>query len=372
MKNFSTISLILAFTMVFAAPVHALSARCGFKPNAPDQHLVVRGDTLWGISGKFLENAFCWPEVWGMNKEEIRNPHLIYPGQIVYLDRANNRLRLGKPLNGANGANSANEGQGQPSGDLTLKPQIRTQELGDDAITSIPAQVIEPFLSQPLIVEVDALENAARVVATQEGRVFLGTGDKAFVRGDLNGGTTFQVFRPSVPLIDPTTKKIIGYEAFFLGTMNLKVEAKAGSDVHIFTVADFKEEIGVGDRLLPLQPSPILNYVPHPPAQAVNAQIVSIYGGVVFAGTHQVVTVNRGSLDGLDLGAVLELSRNGNVVVDKTAPKKLFQMSQPLIKLPGEVYGTIFIFRTFKNISYGLIMNSTDAVVVGDFANSPQ
>jgi hypothetical protein len=365
MKNFSTIGVILAFTAMFAAPAHALSARCGFKPNAPDQHLVVRGDTLWGISGKFLENAFCWPEVWGMNKEEIRNPHLIFPGQIVYLDRANGRLRLGKPLNGATA-------QAQANSDLTLKPQIRTQEVGDDAITSIPAQVIEPFLSQPLIVDVDALEGAARVVATPEGRVFLASGDKAFVRGDLDGRTTFQVFRPSVPLIDPATKKIIGYEAFFLGTMKLKVAAKAGSDVHIFTVSDVKQEIGVGDRLLPLLPSPILNYVPHPPAKAVNAQIVSVYGEAVFAGANQVVTVNRGSLDGIDLGTVLELSRNGSVIEDETVVKKRFQMNRPVIKLPDEVYGTLFIFRTFKNISYGLIMNASDVVTVGDFANSPE
>lgn len=367
MKNFSTVGLLLAVTATFSTGAQAAAnPRCGFKPDAPDQHLVVRGDTLWGISGKFLEHAWCWPDVWGMNKEDIANPHWIYPGQIVYLDRANGRLRLGKPLDG-----SGNQG---PNGPLSLSPQIRSEGLGKDAVTSIPSSVIEPFLSQPLIVEADELEGAARVVAAQEGRVYMGAGDKAYVRGNLKDGTSFQVFRPGIPLKDPQTKKIIGYEADYLGTMNLDRLAKPGADVHTFTVASFKQEIGVGDRLLPAPPTPILNYVPHPPEKQVKAQVVSIYGGVNYAGQNQIVAINRGKLDGLDLGSVLELSRNGEVVEDRTVNTKWYdlKLKKPTVKLPSEQYGSLFIFRTFKHISYGLVMQVKDAVQVGDYADSPE
>lgn len=370
MKNFSTVGPILALTAAFAT-THADSAlaaggRCSFKPNAPDQHLVVKGDTLWGISGKFLDHAWCWPEVWGLNKEEIANPHWIYPGQTVYFDRAAGRLRLGK---GAAGSGGDNRG---PNGPLGLQPQIRTSPLGEDAITSIPSGVIEPFLSQPLIVEPEALSGAARVVAAPEGRVLMGEGDRAYVRGNLKDGTSFQVFRPNNELKDPDTQKVIGYEAVYLGTMTLDQVARNGSDVHTFVVGSFKQEIGVGDRLLPVPPSPILNYVPHPPNQKVTARVVSIYGGVVHGGQNQIVAINRGKQDGLDLGAVLELSRYGEVVEDKTAPRKWNQIGKEKIKLPNYQYGTAFVFRTFNRISYALVMQVQDVVKVGDLAASPE
>jgi hypothetical protein len=368
MKNFSTVGVILALTAAFAS-VTASSAsaatplRCEFLPNAPDQHLVVRGDTLWGISGKFLEHPWCWPEVWGMNKEEIRNPHWIYPGQIVYFDRVAGRLRLGTPTGGGTGG-------GNNSSRLT--PQIRLESLGKDAVTSIPSGDIEPFLSQPLIIEADELKDVPRIVATEDGHVYLGQGDKAYVRGELKGGTSFQVFRPGSPLRDPGTNAVIGYEAFFLGTMKLERAATAGVDVHTFTVANFKQEIGTGDRLLPAPPTPLLNYVPHPPERLVDSRIVSIYGGVSHAGQNQIVSINRGKLDGLDLGSVLQLYHFGQVVTDKTAPKKWLGLKSSNIKLPEEQYGVLFVFRVFKHISYGLIMQVSDSVQVGDIAKSPQ
>jgi hypothetical protein len=376
MKNFSTIQAVLAFTAAFgavtAANVHAAdvaadaaapaAAHCAFLPNAPDQHLVVRGDTLWGISGTFLEHPWCWPEVWGMNKEDIHNPHWIYPGQIVYFDRAAGRLRLGNQLSGDGGKSTS----------LRLIPQVRLEHLGSDAVTSIPSKAIEPFLSQPLIIEADELKDAMRVVATQEGRVHLGEGDKAYVRGELKGGTTFQVFRPGTELRDPVTQKVIGYEAFFLGNIKLDRAAKTEADVHTFIVADVKQEIGIGDRLLPAPPTPLLNYVPHPPERHIEARVVSVYGGVTRAGQYQIISVNRGSLDGLDLGSVLELYHFGKIVIDKTATKKWYDLKKATIQLPEEQYGNLFIFRAYKHISYGLIMKVSDTLEVGDIARSPE
>jgi hypothetical protein len=358
MTKFSTAALLLA--LASASTSYAAngadtpkSSRCGFLPNAPDQHQVVRGDTLWGISGKFLQNPWCWPEVWGMNREQIRDPHWIYPGQIVYLDREAGRLRLGKPV-GAGGIPT-----------VRMSAQVRTEGIGTDAVPAIPSGVIEPFLSQPLIVEADEMKSAPRIVAADESRVLIGKNERAYVRGDLKNGTSFQVFRPGAPLRDPASKEIIGYEAAYLGNVKLQRAARADNEAHVFIVISGKEEISVGDRLQPMPPASIINYVPHAPEKQVEARIVSIYGGVNQAGQNQIVTVNRGKGHGLDVGTVLELSRFGRTILDRTDEKKP-------VKLPDHQYGNLFIFRVFNNISYGLVMQVTDTVQVGDMAKSPE
>ncbi|WLI89717.1 LysM peptidoglycan-binding domain-containing protein [Massilia sp. R2A-15] len=365
MKNFITVGTRIAGAALFACaaagPVQA--ATCEFRPNAPDQHLVVRGDTLWDISGKFLEHPWCWPQVWGMNRDEIRNPHWIYPGQIVYFDRKTGRLTLNKP--GSDDADGI-------AGTTRLSPQIRTEGLGVDAVQSIPSGVIEPFLSMPLIVETNELEAAPRIAAAEEGHVYIGKDDKVYVRGALNGGTSFQVFRPGNALRDPDTGRLLAYEAVYLGTAKLRTEAKPGVDVHTFTVSSSKQEMGVGDRLLPAPPTPIRNYVPHPPERPVAARVLSSYSGVTYAGQNQVVSINRGSLDGLDVGAVLQLYHFGKTIADPGGSKGLFGLGKTMIKLPDEQVGTLFIFRVFKHVSYGLIMQTTQPVEVGDVAKSPE
>lgn len=372
MKKFSTAAALLVFASVFfpfashAAPtdgdiVNSGAARCAFLDNAPDQHTVVRGDTLWGISGKFLQHPWCWPQVWGLNRDQISDPHWIYPGQIVYFDRIAGRLRLGTPT-GSSG-NQASEMT--PTSDTRLSPQLRTTNLRGNAITSISSNLIEPFLSQPLIVSENELNDTPRIMATQEGRVVVGKGDRAYVRGDLKGGTSFQVFRPGAPLKDPGTNKIIGYEAIYLGTVKLTRPAKTADEANTFTVVSVKEEMAVGDRLLPVPPMPLINYMPHPPIQQTDARIVAIYEGISNAGQNQIVSINRGRKDAIDIGTVLELYRFGSVVQDPTDHKKA-------VKLPDEQYGALFVFRVFENISYGLIMEVRDSVQVGDVARSPE
>lgn len=365
MKNFSTAALFLAFASVvlpastFAqTPSKTVSGntRCAFLSSAPDQHVVVRGDTLWDISGKFLQRPWCWPQVWDMNREQIRNPHWIYPGQTVYFDRTAGRLRLGKGI----GDNS-----GLPT--VRLSPQVRASDAAAEAIATIPLSAIEQFLAKPLIVDVDELHSAPRIVATQENHVFLADGHKAYVRGDLQGRTEFEVFHPGKPLKDPASKKIIGYEAVYLGTLKLQRLSQLENEPHTLVVANTKEEIGVGDRLIAVEPSPFMNYVPHAPEQAVNAQIVSVYGGVSQAGQNQIVSINRGKKDGVDIGTVLELQRLGALVPDVTTGN-----GRGLIKLPDETYGHLLIFRVFKNISYGLVMQVTDSVQISDIARSPE
>jgi len=369
MKKFSTATAILAFAFLpltslaaqnDAAALGTTPTKCAFLENAPDQHKVVSGDTLWGISGKFLQHPWCWPQVWGMNREEISNPHWIYPGQIVYFDRVAGRLRLGTPTP------SSGSQPGAPGSENRLQPQIRTEYLGSKgAISSISTNIIEPFLSQPLIVQENELKDTPRIVASQEGHVSIGKGDIAYVRGDLKGGTSFQVFRPSTPLKDPETSKVIGYEAVYLGTVKLARAATTADEADKFVVVGVKEEMGVGDRLLPSPPQPLVNYMPHPPSQPVTARIVSVYEGVANAGQNQIVSINKGKNDGIDVGTVLQLHRFGQTIKDRTNSNKL-------VKLPDEEYGTLFVFRIFDNISYALIMQVRDSVYVGDVAKTPE
>jgi hypothetical protein len=333
-------------------PLSALS------PTAPESYTVKPGDTLWGISSIFLTTPWRWPELWGMNKEQVRNPHLIYPGQTLVLVKGDGRATL----------RFADGTQGLPGGpgDLVrLQPQVRTLE-GDRAfIPSIPNNIIEPFLSRPLVVTPAELERYPRIVATQEGRVFLGRGDVAYARGLADTPVeNFHVFRPARPLYDPddkTRKNPIAFEAFYLGTARL---AKRG-EVATMRVQDSKEEIGVGDRLIPIERQTLVNYVPRAPERAISGRVVSVYGGVDQAGSLSIITLNRGARDGVEVGHVLALLQVGETIVDRTSPKR------EMIKLPDEQIGHMFVFRVFEAVSYALVMRTTQAIKVGDRFTQP-
>lgn len=375
MKNFSTgaacpllarraVTAALAACLAAPAASAASAPQCSFKPNAPDQHKVVKGDTLWDISGTFLERPWCWPQVWGMNRDEIRNPHWIYPGQIIYFDRKHGRLTLTRP----------GQGNGEPGvPPLThLAPQLRTEDLAqNNAVPSIPAGAIEPYLTQPLVVEDNALAGAARIVAAPEDRLTLGEGDRVYVRGDLHGASTFQVFRPGKQLRDPDTGRVVAHEAEYIGAAHLVSEAGPGVDVSTFAITQSVKEMGIGDRLLPAPPEPVRNYVPHAPLQPVSGRVMSLATESNYAAQSQVVTVNRGALDGLDVGAVLDLYHLGQTVPDPEH-KGFLGLGKTKLRLPDEQYGELFIFRVFGHVSYGLVMQVTAPVQVGDVAKSPE
>ncbi len=247
-------------------------------------------------------------------------------------------------------------------------PSIRNETLDQKPIFTIKPKVITPFLSQPFVLDASDIEAAPRIVATQEGRVFLGEGHTAYVSGNLHGNdgrnALFQVFRPSKPLIDPMLKQVIAHEATYLGSLKLQRRADANKDLHTFVVEQSKEEMGVGDRLL-VRPIPSLSdYVPRLPNRQFEARIVAIEGGMDYAGQHQVVVINRGMQDGVDIGTVLAVSKSANRMVNKIIDNSL--------KLPDESYGVMLIFSVFEHVSYGLIMQVTDAVRVGDVAKSPE
>jgi hypothetical protein len=328
-------------------------------PNAPDSHVVKRGDTLWDISKLFLKSPWRWPELWGMNLEQIRNPHLIYPGQILVLERFGDRARLRV---------------GEPVGDtLRLSPRVRGADIGRNPIASIPFHLIEPFLNEAVIFDKNELENAPRIVAAQEGRVMMGKGETAYVRGDLGANTAYRVFREPRALLDPTTKEVLGFEAAYVGTADYirAGETRPGTDGKpeivpaTFRLATLRMEAGVGDRLAPVQQREFTNYVPRPPQNPIGGQLASIYGEGLNAGQNQIVALNKGARDGLERGHVLALWRDGTRAVDRTDP------TRPLLKLPDERHGLLFVFRVFDRMSYALILNVQEPVKVGDRFTQP-
>lgn len=341
-------ALILAVTAVCASAEEPLK----LVDNPPDRHIVVSGDTLWGISGKFLKQPWRWPEIWQMNKAEIKNPHLIYPGDVVILDRsgASPRLRLGKAVK-----------SGGAVGNGKLQPQVYS-ELLPKVIPSIPPNVIEPFLSQPLVIEPGAHDNVPRIVATQEDRMIVGNGDSAFVTGIPDASiVNWNVYRPGKPLKDPETGEVIAHEAFFLGNARL---VQPGEPATI-RVAIAKQEILRGDRLQPTPPAQIISYAPHRPDQEVNAKVVGIYGGLNEGGGGSIVSLNRGKNDGLEIGHVLAIFRHRNSVdVDPDGRRTI-------TPIPEERYALAFVFRTFDRIAYALIVESAKSVIVGDSVRNP-
>jgi hypothetical protein len=335
------------------------------SPNAPDSYTVKRGDTLWGISGMFLKSPWRWPALWGMNLDEIRNPHLIYPGQLLVLERdgAMARLRMGRALGSS----------GQSTGTVRLSPRIRSEAVGDGAIASIPLNLIEPFLNEAIVFDTDELERAPRIVASQEGRVLLSRGDTAYVRGDLGTTREYRIFRRPRPLLDPTTREVLGFEASYVGTAeyvrqggeNRSEDDKVEVVPATFSVTTIRQEAGVGDRLAPLPVQDFSAYAPHAPAGDMAGRIVSIYGDALTAGQNQIVALNAGARDGMERGHVLALIRDGRLTVDGTDATK------PMMKLPDERHGTLFVFRVFDRVSYALILSVSEPVRPGDRFSQP-
>jgi len=345
-------------------------------PNAPDEYTVKPGDTLWAISRLYLLRPWRWPELWGMNISEIANPHRIYPGQVLYLDKSGGRARLTM----RRGAGGSGDG-----GTIKLSPRTRFDSLAGMALPTLNPSIIEPFLSEPIVVDADTLQAAPRIVAGNDSRVLLSRGDRAYARGNADTPLletpgplqNFRVFRSATPLKDPGTGEILGYEAQYLGKAQLKrgesttVETEKDKDVITVVPASIdiiaaREEIRAGDRLLPEPPRQLLSYVPRAPSTQVEGRIISVYGNAVqFAAQNQVVAINKGTRDGIDSGHVLAILKNGETILDRTGERK------ETIKLPNERIGLLMVFRPFEKVSYALVLEITDTPRAGDFLVNP-
>jgi hypothetical protein len=377
-------------------------------PDAPSEYTVVKGDTLWGIAGKFLKDPWKWPQIWQMNQDQIKDPHWIYPGDVIRLDRSGQYPSLS--MGGAGGASGGSAAQAAANV-VRVEPRIRVETLAT-AVPSIPSSAIGPFLSQPLVVEAGGLDNAPSIVATEEGRVVLSAGDLAYVdRLGSSAPLNWQVFRAGVPMRDPESGEVLGYEAKYVGDARVRRFGNPST----LEITKARQEINRGDLLTPARETAYPTFIPRAPSKLVRGVIMGVDGGVTEFGQFAIVTLNRGARDGLEVGHVLASYRRGaiagapgirgdstfidmrgwvsnlglgrvfgdmdvkpNPVVPE--PPRPATPADPTVgvahtggavRLPDERNGLIFVFRVFEKMSYGMVMRANRPIHVGDVIQTP-
>ena len=341
-----------------AAPATAPAESGGdmkLQENAPSRYTVKRGDTLWAISGRFLKNPWKWADLWGVNKDLVKNPHLIYPGDVLILDLsgATPRLRL----------------EGMPDGGLSrwygyelqttkIEPRIRSQS-ARAAIPMIAAKDLEPFLTRPLVLDPDSIARSPRIVATADSRVALFADDTAYASGiDRSKGAYWNLYRPGRIFLDPDTGEELGSEAIYLGD----AEIASFGEISTIHITKAIQEVGKDDRLTIMPPQQSQPYAPHAPERQVRGKVMAgSDNSVSEIAPLSVVILNRGMRDGLEVGHVLGLFRSEGTVAlsDRTVP------------LPEQRYGLVLLFRVFNKLSYGFVMNAKRQVNVGDIVKNP-
>lgn len=346
-KYITTLVFVLSLGGWQGVFAQAPKSPLALKPDAPDRYVVVPGDTLWSIAGRYTDSPWRWNELWNLNKDDIKNPHRIYPGNVIVLDRT--------------------RGQVAVSNTVQLNPRVRAESTAKAAIPSIPPAAIEPFLTRPLVIEADGLDKAPTIVATEGGRVVIGAGNRAFVKGTGGGkdGDWF-VYRRGKALVDPDSKTTLGYEAIYLGTARTVVPGEPATIV----LTSSTQEVSAGDKLVAAgKPVPV-TYAPSAPAAQVRGRVIGIYGGVGQvgeAGRHSIITLNVGSSQGVEPGHVLALHRLGASVPDASTKER----GAPPVKLPDERYGLVFVFRSFERVSYALVMDVSRPVNPLDVVQNP-
>ena len=394
--------LVVSLALLLATP--ALADTLKLQENAPDTYVVVKGDTLWDISGRFLKDPWRWPQIWNLNREEIKNPHWIYPGDLIVLDKSGKEPRLSLVKGGKDGMQT-----------VRLSPGVRASEIGNEAISAIPIRVIHPFLSQPRVVPKGAMDDAPFILGSNAERVVLASGDDAFATGGKPGVTRWNVLRPGKTLKDPESGEVLGYEVEYLGDARTLVEG-APQKIRITQSA---QEILPKDKLVEADNSTTFEYMPHEPESKISGRIISAYGGLSDSGRYQTVVINRGSRDGLEPGHVLAVFREGQAVTltrdekdkmawvnekstgipdggawlyndvrclkenskvtyDQTADVRnafrntcLGNNNDRAVKLPDARSGLVMVYRVYDRVSYALIMQSDGPVYLLDTVKNP-
>lgn len=344
--------LFSAFTAMSGAAFAAEPAsadKVQVADNAPDSYVVKRGDTLWAISGKFLKQPWRWPEVWRMNKDAIHNPHLIYPGQTVYLDRNGPTLSLGQ-----------SSGMG---GRDKLSPQVYSKD-AESPITSISLDAIKNFLEEPLVSESGDERGLPSVIAIEDNRVAGGPGNNIFAKGVGGVSDQWSIYRRGQPIRHPENKEILGYEAMYVGNASTIVAAQGDTAAEL-KITSSHREASVGDRLTPAVKTDVFAYAPHAPAPGIRGVVTSLYGSVGSAGRYSVISFSLGKNDGMEPGHVVAVNRSRHPVVYKLDGTK------ESYKLPEARSGLAFVFRVFNRISYALVMDAVEPVNVGDAVVAP-
>lgn len=314
----------------------------------PLKYTVKKGDTLWGIASYFLKDPWQWPELWIVNRKQVRNPHLIYPGEELEIV-----FRGGRPQLIKSGAVVAQE---------KMSPRVR-EEPGERAIPTIPIDAIRQFLKGPRVVSGEELRRAPYVVEFSEDHITGSAGMGAYVknlRRDEAIQGSFDVVRRGDEYRDPETKELLGYEAIPTALAELR---EYGSPSIVWLVESMRE-VMIGDRLLPSEARQFeANFYPHAPDAKVGARIISVFNGLSQIGQFQIVTLNRGARNGLEVGHVLSVLKAGRRVPDP--------YDNSTVQLPDQYSGTLLIFKVAPKVSYGLIMEARQPIHVLDKAEKP-
>lgn len=358
-------SLLLALALAQAnepgasagvSPIRLAQAAPRLAPNYPERYTVVRGDTLWDISGMFLRDPWHWPEIWYLNPQ-IANPHLIYPGDVISLVWVDGRPQLRIERGTADRA--------PPSGTERLSPQVRVESL-DQAIKTIPYELIAPFLSKHTVLSKKEIKRAPYVVAIRDLHLIAGTGFDLYVRSDepLQAGANYALYHIGDKYRDPDTGKTLGQEAIYVGQGYVSREG----DPATLRLSEAKREVLVGDRLFPVLAEAPLNFFPRAPEIDIDGKIVAVVDGVSLVSQYQIVVLNRGADDGLEAGHVLEIFQTGPQVRDRVRRAAFFGRN---VRLPDERAGVLMVFKTTDDLSYALVMSATSEIKVADAVRTP-
>lgn len=367
-----------------SAPAKSADASpLALSDDAPAVYTVVKGDTLWDISGRFLKEPWRWPEIWNMNREQVKDPHWIYPGDLIKLSFDASGRPMLSVVSGDGTSGTVGAG-----GTVRLTPQVRVDRLAL-AIPSIPSKAISPFLTLPLVIEEGALQGAPKIVAAEDGRVIIGAGNTAYAVGlNPSAGIKWQVYRPGKELVDPVSKEVLGYEAIYLGDSRVTRFGESST----LEIIRSNQEINRGDRLTPTLEATLPSYSPRSPEKQMKGAVVSVVGSVEDAAQYSVVAINLGKRDGVEVGHVFATLQRGEIVSTRDVGssggfnfglKSLFtspgtdgnttkaEDGASEVKLPDERNGLLFVFRVFDKISYGLVMSSRRSLKVGDVVQTP-
>jgi LysM repeat protein len=331
-------------------------------PNAPDNYVVKRGDTLWGIAKVFLRDPWYWPEIWQVNPQ-VRNPHLIYPGDTLRLVYINGQPKV---------IVQRGELQIEQGSDARVEPRVRSQPY-NGAVTTIPYETVAAFMSKPTVLSREQIRAAPYVLATRDLHVIMSDGDTVYARGfnaPAELGMHYNMVRIGDELRDPDDNEVIGYDGIYLGTGHV---TRQGDPVTL-VMTESARETEAGDKLIPGGVDVPLDFVPSPPKAKVSGVIISVSNGVSIIGQYEVVVINRGARDGLVPGNVLGIYDTGPVVDDNYKRGFLNSMShlvEKKVQLPSERSGTFMVFKTFDRVSYGLVMEATNVIQVFDKVENP-
>jgi hypothetical protein len=331
------------------------------EPQAPKRYVVKKGDTLWGIASMYLADPWRWPDIWYANPD-IKNPHLIYPGDVLLLGYVNGKPTITVQRNGETVSETPAPASNLPV--EKLSPKVRYESL-QEAIPAVPLTAIQSFLSKTRVIDPDTLEHAGYLLQSVDGRPAIGVDGEVYARGLKQAdGDRYDLYRLGDAYIDPETGDKLGYQATYIGTGQIE----RWGDPQKLVLSSAVQEALPGDRFLPVTEETLNpSFLPHPPTKSVDGQIMAVLGGVQQIGQFQVVVLNRGDDDGLDPGTVLRIYRKGLKVEDRYA-SGWFSGS---VKLPDESSGTLMVFRTFKHVSYALIMRATREIHVADVVKNP-